>query len=117
MQWATDAGGEGSGSGPVAATHGRAARRISTVSRVRPRVLEGRPLPAYEAVDRGVRIILKSNVNSRVWRHARGLALFVVFSLLMVREASALDPHKGLTQYSRTTWTQEHGLPQDAIRA
>jgi len=31
--------------------------------------------------------------------------------------ALALDPHKNLTQYSRTVWTQEHGLPQDTIRA
>ena len=31
--------------------------------------------------------------------------------------AWGLDPHKALTQYSRTVWTQEeHGLPQDTIR-
>src|SRR4051794_1793435 len=29
----------------------------------------------------------------------------------------ALDPHKRLTQFSRTTWTQMQGLPQDTIRA
>jgi len=29
----------------------------------------------------------------------------------------ALDPLKGLTQYSRTVWTQGQGLPQDTIRA
>ena len=29
----------------------------------------------------------------------------------------ALDPRKSLTQYSRTIWTQERGLPQDTIRA
>ncbi len=29
----------------------------------------------------------------------------------------ALDPHKLLTQYSRTLWTQGQGLPQDTIRA
>jgi signal transduction histidine kinase/streptogramin lyase len=29
----------------------------------------------------------------------------------------ALDPHKTLTQYSRTVWTQQKGLPQDTIRA
>lgn len=28
-----------------------------------------------------------------------------------------LDPHKALTQYSRTIWTQQQGLPQDSIRA
>jgi len=34
-----------------------------------------------------------------------------------LRDARALDPHKTLTQYSRKVWTQEHGLPQDTIRA
>jgi signal transduction histidine kinase/ligand-binding sensor domain-containing protein len=29
----------------------------------------------------------------------------------------ALDPQKSLTQYSRTVWTQQKGLPQDTIRA
>jgi signal transduction histidine kinase/ligand-binding sensor domain-containing protein len=32
-------------------------------------------------------------------------------------ELRALDPRKGLSQYSRTQWTQELGLPQDTIRA
>jgi signal transduction histidine kinase/ligand-binding sensor domain-containing protein len=36
---------------------------------------------------------------------------------LLARDLSALDPHKSLTQYSRTVWTQERGLPQDTIRA
>jgi signal transduction histidine kinase len=36
---------------------------------------------------------------------------------VLTRGALALDPHKSLTQYSRTVWTQEHGLPQDTIRA
>jgi signal transduction histidine kinase/streptogramin lyase len=31
--------------------------------------------------------------------------------------ASALDPRKSLSQYSRTVWTQELGLPQDTIHA
>jgi signal transduction histidine kinase/streptogramin lyase len=30
---------------------------------------------------------------------------------------NALDPHKELTQYSASVWTQQQGLPQDAIRA
>src|SRR5689334_9301337 len=29
----------------------------------------------------------------------------------------ALDPSKSLSQYARTSWTEEHGLPQDTIRA
>ena len=31
--------------------------------------------------------------------------------------ALALDPHKALTQYSQTRWTQQQGLPQDAVGA
>jgi signal transduction histidine kinase/ligand-binding sensor domain-containing protein len=31
--------------------------------------------------------------------------------------ALALNPGKSLTQYTTTVWTQEHGLPQDSIRA
>ena len=31
--------------------------------------------------------------------------------------AFGLNPRKALTQYSRTTWTQQHGLPQDTVRA
>ena len=31
--------------------------------------------------------------------------------------AHALDPHKLLTQYSRSFWSQENGLPQDNVRA
>jgi signal transduction histidine kinase/streptogramin lyase len=38
-------------------------------------------------------------------------------ALALVSPALALDPHKSLTQYSRTTWTQMQGLPQDTIRA
>lgn len=30
---------------------------------------------------------------------------------------AALDPRKALTQYSTSTWTQQQGLPQDAVRA
>jgi signal transduction histidine kinase len=29
----------------------------------------------------------------------------------------ALNPQRAFTQYTRTVWTQEHGLPQDTIRA
>jgi signal transduction histidine kinase/ligand-binding sensor domain-containing protein len=43
--------------------------------------------------------------------------LFCGTVLLTVSNAFALDPHKGLTQYSRTTWTQQQGLPQDTVRA
>src|SRR5215831_2552117 len=50
-----------------------------------------------------------------------GFRFFIVFLFALVatspREAVALDPRKTLTQYSRTFWTQEHGLPQDTITA
>ncbi|MGP0076584.1 MAG: two-component regulator propeller domain-containing protein [Bryobacteraceae bacterium] len=35
----------------------------------------------------------------------------------LIQPASALDPRRALTQYTRTVWTQEHGLPQDTVRA
>ena len=51
-------------------------------------------------------------------RHCRGRATAAVFLLCaLARPAAALDPRKSPTQYSRTVWTQEHGLPQDTIRA
>ena len=40
-----------------------------------------------------------------------------VLVCVLTRGALALDPQKSLTQYSRTVWRQEHGLPQDTIRA
>ncbi len=40
------------------------------------------------------------------------IALFVC-----VPAAFPLDPHKSLTQYTRSVWTQQQGLPQDTIRA
>ena len=51
-------------------------------------------------------------------RHPRpALAAAAILILGFARPATALDPHKSPTQYSRTVWTQEHGLPQDTIRA
>jgi signal transduction histidine kinase/ligand-binding sensor domain-containing protein len=47
--------------------------------------------------------------------HIRFAAALLLCACL--RDARALDPHKTLTQYSRKVWTQEHGLPQDTIRA
>ena len=38
-------------------------------------------------------------------------------SLICAPNLPALNPAKSLTQYTRTVWTQEHGLPQDTIRA
>src|SRR5580700_6291380 len=42
-------------------------------------------------------------------------ALFVLLGL--THSAVALDPHKALTQYSISIWTQQQGLPQDTINA
>ncbi len=41
----------------------------------------------------------------------------LALAAVCVSSALALDPRKSLTQYSRTIWTQERGLPQDTIRA
>lgn len=40
-----------------------------------------------------------------------GLMVFSFPSVLL-----ALDPHKALTQYTRTAWTVAEGLPQDSVR-
>src|ERR1700761_5545235 len=39
-----------------------------------------------------------------------------VYLLPSAEHALALDPHKALTQYSQTRWTQQQGLPQDAVQ-
>ena len=45
-------------------------------------------------------------------------ALLAVIALAAARlPAWALNPRRALTQYTRTVWTQEHGLPQDTVRA
>lgn len=46
-------------------------------------------------------------------------AVFAATACLLLAgpEAWALNPRKTLTQYTRTVWTQEQGLPQDTIRA
>jgi signal transduction histidine kinase/ligand-binding sensor domain-containing protein len=40
-----------------------------------------------------------------------------VLLFALIPEARALDPHKSITQYSRTAWNQADGLPQDTVRA
>lgn len=49
-------------------------------------------------------------------RFVRGCTCLAL-AILFAPGAFGLDPRKALTQYSRTVWTQEHGLPQDTIRA
>lgn len=56
---------------------------------------------------------LQSEVYPRFWTSITALAALAAF----VVPASALNPRRALTQYTRTVWTQEHGLPQDTVRA
>ncbi len=41
----------------------------------------------------------------------------VITLALAIAPLHALDPKKSFTQYTRTTWTQAQGLPQDSVRA
>ena len=41
----------------------------------------------------------------------------LVLLLTVLLPVHGLDPRKSLTQYSSTLWGQQHGLPQDTIRA
>jgi signal transduction histidine kinase/ligand-binding sensor domain-containing protein len=47
----------------------------------------------------------------------RRIGVAVVLWVVACSPASALDPRKSLTQYSRSLWTQQDGLPQDTVRA
>src|SRR5215472_18743187 len=51
--------------------------------------------------------------------HNRGVGRIIATLALLIcaTHAFALDPRKSFSQYSRTMWTQEDGLPQDTIRA
>ncbi|HEX7086053.1 MAG TPA: two-component regulator propeller domain-containing protein [Vicinamibacterales bacterium] len=44
-------------------------------------------------------------------------ALVAALLPLAPRDASALDPGKQLSQFWHRSWTQQHGLPQDSVRA
>src|ERR1700726_3630739 len=58
--------------------------------------------------------LASNHLNSKVLPKG----LFALFTLsALIQPASALNPRRALTQYTRTVWTQEHGLPQDTIRA
>src|ERR1700688_2629633 len=45
------------------------------------------------------------------------LTVLIAGACLQPCHLLALNPAKALTQYTRTVWTQEQGLPQDTIRA
>jgi signal transduction histidine kinase/ligand-binding sensor domain-containing protein len=42
---------------------------------------------------------------------------FLALVATLAGPALALNPKRALTQYTRTVWNQEHGLPQDTVRA
>ena len=46
-----------------------------------------------------------------------GAALVIAALHLTTRDAHALDPEKQLSQFWHRSWTQQHGLPQDSVRA
>jgi hypothetical protein len=48
-------------------------------------------------------------------RSARRIAGCVFRLVWYASSLRALDPHKLLTQYSRSVWNQEQGLPQDTV--
>jgi signal transduction histidine kinase/ligand-binding sensor domain-containing protein len=54
-----------------------------------------------------------------VWAKANLLAITLAAVALggLAEPALALSPSRALSQYTRTVWTQEHGLPQDTVRA
>ncbi len=57
---------------------------------------------------------MANHLHSKVLPKAL-LAVLVLSAL--TQPASALNPRRSITQYTRTVWTQEHGLPQDTVRA
>src|SRR3989442_1252849 len=62
----------------------------------------------------------KSPRHGREIRESEPMRAWMLASLALcwsAQPARALDPSKSLTQYARTSWTEEHGLPQDTIRA
>jgi len=56
-------------------------------------------------------------VINRWGRHRPAAFVVAVILCAAAHNAAALDRRKSLTQYSRLTWTQQDGLPQDTIRA
>jgi ligand-binding sensor domain-containing protein/two-component sensor histidine kinase len=55
-------------------------------------------------------------LNIRRWRRWTALVVLAAGGLGPAEALFALDPHKALTQYTRTVWNQADGLPQDTVR-
>lgn len=49
--------------------------------------------------------------------YPKGTLAAALVALTLAGPALALNPSRAISQYSRTVWTQEHGLPQDTVRA
>src|ERR1700726_4514952 len=58
--------------------------------------------------------VLTNHLNLEVYPRA---LLAVIALAAASHPAWSLNPRRALTQYTRTVWTQEHGLPQDTVRA
>ena len=71
--------------------------------------------PTVFARETGKRSVCPRVLYWSLWENV--LQRCVALAACMASGALALDPRKSLTQYSRTIWTQERGLPQDTIRA
>jgi signal transduction histidine kinase/ligand-binding sensor domain-containing protein len=62
----------------------------------------------------GISTRLSNHLHSEVYPRA---ILAVILLGAAAHPAQALNPRRALSQYTRTVWTQEHGLPQDTVRA
>ena len=76
-------------------------------------------IPVFAIVQTGIVVlgILKNKVMTTIARHRRASVWALAMLFWLPASLFALDPHKSLSQYSRTFWTQQDGLPQDTIRA
>lgn len=54
---------------------------------------------------------------TRTWLRLAVLFPALAATAVLVRPASALDPHKAITQYVQTTWNDEDGLPENSVHA
>ena len=62
-------------------------------------------------------MIVRASINLIPLKTWPRRCAFALMALAGAHPAFGLDAHKALTQYSRTVWTQQQGLPQDTVRA